>query len=49
MTLENGLSEKQRKIINILVGVSMASGLDREEKQECIAFLRDLEVFFHEY
>ena len=43
--LEKGLSREQEKIINVLVGVTMASGLSNSEKKDCINFLRDLEMY----
>ena len=43
--LENGLSREQERIINVLVGVTMASGLSNTEKKDCIDFIRDVEMY----
>lgn len=45
VALDKGLSEKQSRIINILVGVAMASELGKDDKKDCINFLRDLENY----
>lgn len=43
--LEKGLSREQERLINVLVGVTMASGLESKDKKECVNFLRELEMF----
>jgi hypothetical protein len=45
IALDKGLSREQEKIINILVGVTMASGLSNSEKNECVKFIRDVEKY----
>jgi hypothetical protein len=43
--LEKGMSREQERIINILVGITMASGLEDADKRDCINFIRDVEAY----
>lgn len=43
--LDKGLSREQERIINLLVGVTIASGLSNSEKNECVKFIRDIEEY----
>ena len=43
--LDKGLSREQERIINLLVGVTIASGLSNSEKNKCVKFIRDIEEY----
>lgn len=42
---EKGLSLKGSRIINIIIGCIMVSGLDNKNKRECVEFMRQLEDY----